>query len=61
MMISQPHFKHLEYLHKEMARVFRNLQRMRATTRDKIIIQNAEMEYYQIVQRLYRAVEDAAR
>ena len=58
-MISQAHFQNIEALQREMTRVFRKLQKARAT-RDKIIIQNAELQYYQTVQRLYRAVEDAA-
>ena len=57
-MISNVHFKILDTANREMQTRFEKLQKARAS-RDIQGIQNAEMEYYQALQHLYTAVQDA--
>ena len=57
-MISESHYKNLEHANRELALRFEKLKKARAS-RDTHGIQNAEMEYYQALQHLYTAVQDA--
>ena len=57
-MISEPHFKNLENANRELAMRFEKLRKARAS-RDPNGIKNAEMEYFQSLQHLYTAVQDA--
>ena len=57
-MISEPHFKTLENANRELSRRFTKLRKARAR-RDPNGIKNAEMEYFQSLQHLYTAVQDA--
>ena len=57
-MLSEPHFKTLENANREVARRFQKLRKARAS-RDANGIKNAEMEYFQSLQHLYTAVQDA--
>ena len=57
-MLSEPHFKNLENANRELAMRFEKLRKARAS-RDPNGIKNAEMEYYQSLQHLYTAVQDA--
>ena len=57
-MISELHFKILEHANRELAHRFEKLRKARAT-RDTHGIKHAEMEYYQALQHLYTAVQNA--
>ena len=57
-MLSEPHFKNLENANRELAMRFEKLRKARAR-RDPNGIKNAEMEYFQSLQHLYTAVQDA--
>ena len=57
-MLSEPHFKNLEHANRELALRFEKLRKARAS-RDANGIKNAEMEYFQSLQHLYAAVQDA--
>ena len=57
-MISELHFKTLENANREVARRFQKLRKARASL-DSNGIKNAEMEYFQSLQHLYTAVQDA--
>ena len=57
-MISESHFKNLENANRELAMRFEKLRKARAS-RDPNGIKNAEMEYFQSLQHLYAAVQDA--
>ena len=57
-MLSEPHFKTLENANRELAMRFEKLRKARAS-RDPNGIKNAEMEYFQSLQHLYTAVQDA--
>ena len=57
-MLSELHFKNVEYAHRELAMRFETLRKARAS-RDANGIKNAEMEYLQSLQHLYAAVQDA--
>jgi len=57
-MLSELHFKNVENAHRELSRRFENLRKARAS-RDTKGIKQAEMEYYQSLQHLYAAVQDA--
>lgn len=57
-MLSELHFKTVENAHRELSRCFEKLRKARAS-RDLDGIQRAEMEYYQALQHLYAAVQDA--
>ena len=57
-MISQLHFKTLENANRELAMRFEKLRKARAN-RDTQRIKHAEMEYFQSLQHLYTAVQDA--
>ena len=57
-MISELHYKNLENANRELARRFEILRKARAS-RDSNGIKNAEMEYFQSLQHLYTAVQDA--
>ena len=57
-MISELHFKTLENANRELSRRFQKLRKARAS-RDPNGIKNAEMEYFQSLQHLYTAVQDA--
>ena len=57
-MISEPHFKNLENANRELAMRFEKLRKARAS-RDPNGIKNAEMDYFQSLQHLYTAVQDA--
>ena len=57
-MLSEPHFKTLETANRELSRRFTKLRKARAS-RDLNGIKRAEMEYYQSLQHLYTAVQDA--
>ena len=57
-MISELHFKILENANRELARRFEKLRKARASG-DTDGIKYAEMEYFQSLQHLYAAVQDA--
>ena len=57
-MISNVHFKILDAANRELARRFEKIKKARAS-RDMPGVKRAEMEYYQALQHLYTAVEDA--
>ena len=57
-MLSELHFKSVENAHRELSRRFENLRKARAS-RDPNGIKQAEIEYYQALQHLYTAVQDA--
>ena len=57
-MISESHHKNLENANRELAMRFEKLRKARAS-RDPNGIKNAEMEYFQSLQHLYTAVQDA--
>lgn len=57
-MISELHFKMLENANRELSRRFEKLRKARASG-DKDGIKRAEMEYFQSLQHLYAAVQDA--
>lgn len=57
-MLSELHFKILENANRELSRHFENLRKARAS-RDTNGIKRAEMEYFQSLQHLYAAVQDA--
>lgn len=57
-MISELHFKLLENANRELAMRFEKLRKARAS-RDTQGIRHAAMEYFQAVQRLNAAIEDA--
>ena len=57
-MLSEPHFKTLENANRELSRRFTKLRKARVS-RDANGIKNAEMEYFQSLQHLYTAVQDA--
>ena len=57
-MLSELHYKNLENANRELARRFQKLRKVRAS-RDPKGIKNAEMEYFQSLQHLYTAVQDA--
>ena len=57
-MISESHYTNLENANRELSRRFQKLRKARAS-RDPNGIKNAEMEYFQSLQHLYAAVQDA--
>ena len=57
-MLSELHFKILENANRELSRRFEKLRKVRAS-RDTEGIKRAEMEYFQSLQHLYAAVQDA--
>ena len=57
-MISDLHFKNLDTANRELSRRFEKLKKARAR-RDTPGIKQAEMEYFQSLQHLYAAVQDA--
>ena len=57
-MLSELHYKILEHANRELALRFEKLKKARAS-RDSNGIKNAEMEYFQSLQHLYTAVQDA--
>ena len=57
-MIPDLHFKHVEIANREVAQRFERLRNARAR-RNTEDIQHAAMEYFQAVQRLNTAIEDA--
>ena len=57
-MISESHYTNLENANRELAMRFEKLRKARAS-RDPNGIKNAEMEYFQSLQHLYTAVQDA--
>ncbi len=57
-MLSELHYKTLENANRELSRCFQKLRKVRAS-RDLNGIKQAEMEYYQSLQHLYAAVQDA--
>ena len=57
-MLSELHYKNLENANRELALRFEKLRKARAS-RDANGIKNAEMEYFQSLQHLYAAVQDA--
>ena len=57
-MISETHFKTLDTANRDLTRQFQKLRKARAS-RDPNGIKRAEMEYYQSLQHLYAAVQDA--
>ena len=57
-MISETHFKTLDNANRELSRRFQKLRKARAS-RDPNGIKRAEMDYYQSLQHLYAAVQDA--
>ena len=57
-MISESHYKNLEHANRELATRFQKLRKARASC-DPNGIKNAEMEYFQSLQHLYAAVQDA--
>ena len=57
-MLSELHYKILENANRELTKQFQKLRKARAS-RDSNGIKNAEMEYFQSLQHLYTAVQDA--
>ena len=57
-MISQLYFQNLENANRELTLRFEKLRKARAS-RDTQRIKHAEMEYFQSLQYLYAAVQDA--
>ena len=57
-MLSELHYKILENANRELTKQFQKLRKARAS-RDPNGIKNAEMEYFQSLQHLYVAVQDA--
>ena len=57
-MLSELHYKILENANRELTKQFQKLRKARAS-RDPNGIKRAEMEYYQSLQHLYIAVQDA--
>ena len=57
-MLSELHYKTLETANRELSRRFQKLRKARAS-RDLNGIKNAEMEYFQSLQHLYAAMQDA--
>ena len=57
-MLSELHFKTLDDANRELSRRFTKLRKARAS-RDAQNIKRAEMDYYQSLQHLYAAVQDA--
>ena len=57
-MISESHYKNLEHANRELALRFEKLKKARVSL-DSNGIKNAEMEYFQSLQHLYAAVQDA--
>ena len=57
-MISNLHFKILDTANRELAHRFEKIRKARAR-HDTPGIKHAEMEYYQALQHLYTAVQDA--
>ena len=57
-MISESHYKNLEHANRELALQFQKLRKARVSL-DANGIKNAEMEYFQSLQHLYTAVQDA--
>jgi len=57
-MMSELYFKIVDNAHRELARRFEKLRKMRAS-RDLNGIKQAEMDYFQSLQHLYAAVQDA--
>ena len=57
-MLSELHYKILENANRELTKQFQKLRKARAS-RDPNGIKNAEMEYFQSLQHLYTAVQDA--
>ena len=57
-MLTELHYKTLENANRELARRFTKLRKARAR-RDTDDIKRAEMDYYQSLQHLYAAVQDA--
>lgn len=58
-MISELHFKILENANRELARQFEKLRKMRASGDKDGNLKYAEVEYFQSLQHLYAAVQDA--
>ncbi|MDE0681691.1 MAG: hypothetical protein OXI63_02130 [Candidatus Poribacteria bacterium] len=57
-MLSELHYRILENANRELTKQFRKLRNARAS-RDAHTIKRAEMEYFQSLQHLYAAVQDA--
>ena len=57
-MLSELHYKILETANRELTKQFQKLRKARAS-RDLNGIKRAEMEYFQSLQHLYAAVQDA--
>ena len=57
-MISESHYTNLENANRELALRFEKLRKARVSL-DSNGIKNAEMEYFQSLQHLYAAVQDA--
>ena len=57
-MISESHYTNLENANRELALRFEKLRKARVSL-DSNGIKNAEMEYFQSLQHLYTAVQDA--
>ena len=57
-MLSELHYQILENANRELSRRFTKLRKARAS-RDVQNIKQAEMDYYQSLQHLYVAVQDA--
>ena len=58
-MISELHYKILENANRELARRFEKLRKARASGDTDGNLKYAEMEYFQSLQHLYAAVQDA--
>ena len=57
-MLSELHYKILDNANRELTRQFQKLRKARAS-RDPNGIKHAEMDYFQSLQHLYAAVQDA--
>ena len=57
-MISASHWRNLETIHESLFKAWQRLKRVRADG-DVVEIRNAEMHYFQVLQRVYEAAQGA--
>ena len=57
-MIDAPHWRNLQTIHETLFKAWQRLKRVRAGG-DVVEIRNAEMHYFQVLQQVYEAAQDA--
>lgn len=57
-MIDALHWRNLETIHEMLFKAWQDLKRVRADG-DVVEIRNAEMRYFQVLQQVYEAAQDA--